>query len=59
MGISTKSVCVVDGIASIAALYWMDNFRSCKKHLRLLAKKIGLLIKNVFLRELESQLEEI
>ena len=47
MGISSTTVCVVDGIASIAALHWVDNFRLCEKHLRLLAKMVGLVTKNV------------
>lgn len=59
MGISSKTVCVIDGIASIAALHWVDNFRPCEKHLRLLAKRVGLVTKNVFLGDLESRLGEI
>ena len=59
MRILSKSVCVVDGIASIAALHWVDNFRLCKKHMRLLAKRIGLLTRNVSLGELEVRLAEI
>ena len=59
MGISSKFVCVVDGIASIAALHWVNNFRPCEKHMRLLAKRVGLPIRNVSLGELEVRLEEI
>ncbi len=59
MSTSSKTVCVVDGIASLAALHLVDNFRPCKKHLRLLAKKVGLVTKNVPLGVLGSQLGEI
>ena len=59
MRILSKSVCVVGRIASIAALYWINNFRSCKKHMRLLAKKVRFLIRNISLREWEIRLAEI
>ena len=59
MGISSKSVCVVDGIASIAALHWVDNFRPCEKYICLLAKRVELLTRNVSLGELEVRLAEI
>ena len=59
MGILSKSVCVVDGIAFIAALHWVDIFRPCKKHMRLLAKRVGLPTRNVSLGELEVRLAEI
>ena len=59
MGISSKSVCVVDKIASIAALHWVNNFRPCEKHMRLLAKRVGLLIRNVSLGELKVRLAKI
>lgn len=58
MGISLKSADVVDEIASIAAIHWVDNFRPCKKHLRFLAKRVSPLIKNVSLGDLDLQLEE-
>ena len=59
MGILLKSVCVVDGIASIAALYSVNNFWPYEKHIRLLAKKVMLLIRNIFLGELEIRWAEI
>lgn len=59
MEILLKLVCVVDEIASIAVLYWVDNFWPYKKHLGLLAKKVGLFTKNVSLRKLESRLRKI
>ena len=59
IGILSKSVCVVDGIASIAALHWVDNFWPYKKHMRLLAKRVGLLTRNVSLGELEVRLAKI
>ena len=59
MGILSKSVCMVDEIASIAALHWVDKFRPCEKHMRLLAKRVGLLTRKVSLGELEIRLAEI
>ena len=50
---------MVDGIASIVALHWVDNFRPYEKYIRLLAKRVGLLIRNVSLGELEVRLAEI
>ena len=38
MKILSKFVCVVVGISSIAALYWVNKFRLCEKYMRLLAK---------------------
>lgn len=46
MDISSKIVCIVNRIASITALYWVDNFRPHKKHLYLLA---SLVTKNILL----------
>lgn len=57
--IISKSICVVNRIACIATLYWIDNFRLYKKYLCLPAKKVGFFTENIFLRELELRLEEI
>lgn len=57
--ILSKFVCVVNEIASIATLHWVNNFWLCKKYKHLLVKKDGLPIKNVSLRELEVWLVEI
>lgn len=59
MCISSITVCVVDGIASIAALHWVDNFRPCEKYLHLLAKRVGLVTKNVPLGFLATRLGKI
>ena len=59
MGILSKSVCVLNEIASIAALHWVDNFWPCEKYMRLLAKRVELLTRNVSLGELEVRLAEI
>ena len=50
---------MVDRIASIAALHWVDNFRPCEKHMRLLVKRVKLLTRIVSLGELEVRLVEI
>lgn len=57
--ILSKSVCVIDEIMFIAALQWVDNFWPYEKHMRLLAKSIELLTRNVSLRELKVRLVEV
>lgn len=59
MAVISRKVCVMDGIASLAALYWVDIFKPCDKHIRVLAKKVGLVIKNVPVEILWSRLEDI
>lgn len=59
MSIMSKNVCVVDGIASLGALHWVENFKPCDKHFRLLAKKVGIVTKNVPVVTLASRLDEV
>lgn len=49
----------MDGIALLTALYQIKNFKPCNKHIRVLAKKIGLLTKNISTEILWSRLKEI
>lgn len=51
--ILSKSICIVDGITFIAALYLLNNFWAGKKYMCLLAKKVGPLIRNISLEELD------
>lgn len=59
IGILSKTVCDINGIASLMTLHWVNNFWPCKNHLCLLAKKVGFVTKNVLLGVLESQFGEI
>lgn len=49
----------MNGIILLAAVYWVENFKSCNKYLHILAKKIGLVTRNISVEILELQLEEI
>lgn len=51
--ILSKSIYIVDGIAFIAALHLFNNFWPGKKYMCLLAKKVGLLTRNISLEELD------
>lgn len=59
MAITSKKICVINGIASLAALYWVENFMLCNKHMRMLAKKVDLVTRNISAKILRSRLEEI
>lgn len=59
IAVTSKKICVINRIALLAALYWVENFKSCDKHICILAKKVGLMTKNISTEILESWLEEI
>lgn len=59
ISILSKTVSIIDKIASILVLHWVKNFWLCKKYLRLLAKKVNLITKNIFLGDLEIRLGEV
>ena len=48
-----------DGIASLAALHWVKNFKLCNKHQTLLARHLGLVTKKVPKEDIASQLDGI
>lgn len=61
MAVLSKNVNMdfTDGIASLAALYWVENFKLCNKHQSLLARHLGFVIKGVPNEELVSQMDNI
>lgn len=50
MVITSRKVYIINGIAFFAALYLVDNFKPCNKHIRILAKNIGFVTKNILLK---------
>lgn len=46
-------------IASLAALYWVKNFKYCNKHLSSFARHIDLVIKKILVDDIASQLDNI
>lgn len=46
-------------IASLIALYWIDNFKLCNKYFYIIAKKFDFDIKNILIEIIELQLKEI
>ena len=48
-----------DGIASLAALHWVENFKLCNKHQTLLARHLGLVTKKVSKEDIASRLDGI
>lgn len=49
----------MDGIVLMADLYYVENFKFYNKHMRMLAKKVGQITRNISTKILVSQLEEI
>ena len=49
MALLTKKVNInfTDGIASLAALHWVQNFKLCNKHQTFLARHLSLVTKKV------------
>lgn len=48
-----------DGIASLAALHWVENFKLCNKHQTLLVRHLSLMTKKVPKEDNASQLDGI
>lgn len=53
MTVILKKICVIDGIVLLAVLYWVENFKPYNKYMRVLAKKIGLVTRNISAKILE------
>lgn len=47
MAVILRKVCIIDQIAFLMTLYKVDNFKSYDKHIYVLAKKLGLVTKNI------------
>lgn len=50
---------IINKIASLAALYWVKNFKSSNRYLWLLAGHVGLMTKKIPVDELQSQINGI
>ena len=48
-----------DGIASLAALYWVENFKLCNKYQTFLARHLGLVTKKFPNKDIASRLDGI
>lgn len=59
IAITLRKMYVINKIASFAALYQVNNFIPCNKHLYVLAKKIDFIIKNISVKILWLQLKDI
>lgn len=59
MAVTLKENYVIDDITSLSNQYWVENFKPCNKHICVLAKKIGLVIRNISAEIFGSRLEEI
>lgn len=49
----------MDKISSLAALYWIENFKLCNKHQSLLTRHLGFVTKWVFKKDFISQIDVI
>lgn len=49
----------IDGIVTLVVLYWVDNFKTCNKHLCLLVKYFCFVTKKVPIVDFKSQLDYI
>ena len=61
MALLSKKVNInfTNGIVSLAALYWVNNFKLCNKHPTLLARQLGFMMKKVLKEDIASQLDGI
>ncbi len=50
---------MIEGMVTIAALHWVDNCIPYIKHLCLLARHLGLVIRKIPVVELKSQLDSV
>lgn len=49
----------INKIASLAALYWIKNFKICNKHQTFLVKHLILVMKKILKKDIISQLDNI
>ncbi len=45
---------MTDGMVTLSALHWVENFKLCNKHLCLLARHLGLVTRKVPIVDLRS-----
>lgn len=59
IAVTLKKICIIENIVSWTTLYLVKNFKPYDKHIRILAKKIGLVTRNISAKIFRLQLEEI
>lgn len=50
---------ITDEVTTLMALYWVENFQLCNKHLWLFTKHIDFMTKKIWLDEFLSQMNRI
>lgn len=55
----SNSRALVLAMTLLAAVYWIENFDLCGKHMRVLTRKLGLVTRNVLGEILRARLNEV
>ncbi len=50
---------MMDGMVTLSALDWVENFKLCNKHLYLFARHLGLVTRKVLVVDLRSRLDSV